>query len=223
MMCTVKHSIYFFGLILPLLHRLQSICLDHLFFLMGCLYNLLASVSVHAWVACLPSCFFFSFVFLVGFLEARDLLFGSCYMTNIHSTLKQAWLPLMPPLIPPPSSPCRLSLSFIQSHPSGFHLVLLFGRVVALKDTRKLFISCSPSPCLGLSFIFSSYPQLFLDAVRFSKECSLHNKPWASHTLERCGFHPFIVHSFHVFMSQNVESWKLYGANAVCSALDKAW
>ncbi|MEQ2277131.1 hypothetical protein XENORESO_020393 [Xenotaenia resolanae] len=59
---------------------------------------------------------------------------------------------------PFPFFPCRLSLSFIQSHPSGFHLVFLFGRVVALKDTRKLFISCSPSPCLGLSFIFSSYP-----------------------------------------------------------------
>lgn len=167
MMCTVKHSIFFFfGLTPPLLHRLQSICLDHLFFLDGMPYNLLASVSVHAWVAWFPSSVFFG--------SQRSTLLVMLY-DQYTLYLQTSMTPTNASYDPLPSFPCRLCLSFIQSHPSGFHLVLLFGRVVALKDTRKLFISCSPSPCLGLSFIF--FPLIHnLDAVRFKSAYSSHNK-----------------------------------------------
>lgn len=139
MMCTVKtHHLF---LVLHLLCFIDSV---HLFgsfiFLPGMPYNLLASVSVHAWVACLWSC---------PSVEARDLLFWSCYIWPTYSLSSNTHDSTNPSSDP---SPCRLSLSFIRSHPSGFHLVLLLcGRVVALWDTRKMYISCSPSPCLGLS------------------------------------------------------------------------
>lgn len=64
------------------------------------------------------------------FLEARDLLFWSCYMTNIHFYLQTSMTLLIPPLIPPFVACLCLSSNHIQA---VFHLVLLLcGRVVAL-------------------------------------------------------------------------------------------
>lgn len=98
-------------------------------------------------------------------------------------------------------SPCGLSLSVFHSVTSQR---FSFGSS-SLWQGFVLYISCSPSPCLGLSFF--SYSKHLLNAVRFRKDCSLHSQRSTDglHTdLLRCGFHSSIFHSFHVSMSSCV-------------------
>lgn len=130
-----------FILVLHLLCFIDSV---HLFgsflFLPGMPYNLLASVSVHAWDACLWSCPF------VGSQGSPVLVMLYDQYTLYLRTRMTATNASLDP------SPCRLSLSFIKSQ--GFHLVPLFGRVVALKYTRNSSFPAAFIPFLGSVFLF---------------------------------------------------------------------
>lgn len=120
MMCTVKNTpfIYLFIFDTPPFCFIDSAHLfgpfiDFLFSYPGMPYDLLASVSVHAWVACLlilPRFFFCE--------SQRSPVCWSCYMTNIHFYLQTSMTLLIPPLIPPPLVAC-LCLSS-NHNPSSF-------------------------------------------------------------------------------------------------------
>lgn len=117
-------------------------------------YNLLASVSVHAWVACLWSC---------PSMEARDLLFCGHGIWPIYTTYSQTRMTLLiPPLTPSPVACLCLSFNHITS---GFHLVipLLCEKVVTLWD--------SVHHHSVRVFLFPPLPRLLLHALRFREDC----------------------------------------------------
>lgn len=105
--------------------------------------DLLASVSVHAWVACL--------LILPPFCESqRSPVCWSCYMTNIHFYL-QTSMTTNP--ASDPSAPCRLSLSVIQSQPEQF-FIRSFSPPAGWSHREflmKLYIFFSPPSCPGFS------------------------------------------------------------------------